>query len=207
MKAFWVGNVETIRLLLKAKAEPDYKNKSGWTAAAYLWDPERPALEHLNEIMILCKSHDYEAWNEVDEYGWTPCHRAGAYGRGEDIHALSVMGANLHMYTTSHLWGPITVAVDNQNDSTFDAFMDLFPVQEIITLQDTRGWTLLHMAAQVGNEHMIKKLLHLGADTTALTIGAYNWMYECLRWKRVTPETVARAYGHGDLWDKLVRNS
>ena len=26
-----------------------------------------------------------------------------------------------------------------------------------------------------------------------------------LDWKELTAETIARAYGHGELWDKLIR--
>ena len=146
----------------------------------------------------------FSAWDDTDPSGWSPVHRAGAYGSGEDIRNLEFKGANLHMYTTDFLWGPMTCAVWYSNESAFDAFMDLFDTEEIVNISDTRGWTLLHMAARNGCEHIMRRLLLIGADCEALTIGTEWWVIERLEWKRLTAETIARAYGHGELWDKLV---
>ena len=147
----------------------------------------------------------FSAWNACDTEGWTPCHRAGAYGRGEDIRSLSHKGGNMHAYITDFSWGPITCAVWFDNISTFDAFMDLLPLQEILNVTDSRGWTLLHMAAQNGSEYMIRALLDIGADTGALTAGTRFWVTERLKYKELTAERIAREYGHGELWDRITR--
>lgn len=149
-------------------------------------------------------SHDFSAWNDVDAVGWGPCHRAGAYGRGEDIYNLECKGGNMHTYTTKHMWGPITCAVWNKNKETFDAFVDLLPVEEVLNTKDSRRWTLLHFAAQGGCRHILKKLLDLGADPEVLTVGTGTWVKEELRYKTLTAEVIARGYGHGELWDEIT---
>ena len=98
----------------------------------------------------------------------------------------------------------MTCAVWYSNESTFDAFMDLFDLEEIVGISDSRGWTLLHMAARNGCEHILRGLLRIGADREALTIGTEWWVIESLEWRSLTAETIARAYGHGELWDKVV---
>ena len=149
-------------------------------------------------------SRGFSAWNNTDPRGWSPVHRAAAYGRGEDMRNLEFKGANLHSYTTDFLWGPMTCAVWYSNESTFDAFMDLFEVEEIVGICDSRGWTLLHMAARKGCEHILRRLLLIGADRGALTMGTQWWVRQELEWRSLIAETIARAYGHGELWDKLV---
>lgn len=98
----------------------------------------------------------------------------------------------------------MTCAVWYSNESTFDAFMDLLDIEEIVEISDTRGWTLLHMAARKGCEHIFRGLLKIGADCEALTIGNQWWVLEKLEWRSLTAETIARAYGHGEIWDRVV---
>lgn len=150
-------------------------------------------------------SRGFADWNDTDTEGWSPCHRAGAYGRGEDVRNLNDKGGNMHTYTTEFMWGPMTCAVWFNNESTFDAFMDLLPVEEILDIRDTRGWTLLHMAAQSGCKHILGRLLEIGADPGKLTMGTKYWVMERLEYKQLTAETVAREYGHGELWDEVVK--
>ena len=150
-------------------------------------------------------SYGFAAWDDTDASGWTPCHRAAAYGRGEDIYNLECKGGNMHSYTTECMWGPMTCAVWRSNESTFDAFMEILPVAEILGIKDSRGWTLLHMAAKEGCEHILRGLLKIGADTEALTVGTTYWVTDNLDWKRLKAETIAKEYGHGDLWAALLR--
>ena len=82
--------------------------------------------------------------------------------------------------------------------------MNLFEIEEIVGICDSRGWTLLHMAARKGCEHILRSLLLIGADRGALTMGTQWWVRQELEWSSLTAETIARAYGHGELWDKLV---
>lgn len=98
----------------------------------------------------------------------------------------------------------MTCAVWHRNESTFDAFMDLIETEEIVGISDSRAWTLLHMAARNGCEHILRRLLLIGVDREALTIGTQYWVLDELDWKSLTAETIARAYGHGELWDQVV---
>lgn len=149
-------------------------------------------------------SEGYSMWNEVDPSGWTPCHRAGAYGTHEDIYNLFYKGGNMRSYTTDYLWGPMTCAVWNNNESTFDAFMDLLEPEEILNFRDSSGWTLLHVAAENGSRHIMKTLLDIGVNPRALTVTPQHWVPKRLEWEKLTAETIAREYGHGELWDSVV---
>ena len=146
-------------------------------------------------------------WNYVDVEGWSACHRAGAYGRGEDIRNLDCKGGNMNSYTTNQLWGPMTCSVWHSNESTFDAFMDLLPVPEILSIRDSRCWTLLHMAARNGCRHILRRLLEIGADTEALTVGTEYWVTSNLAKKNLTAETIAQEYGHGELWNSVLEEA
>lgn len=128
--AFLIGNVPVIRLLLDAGAELEYKDSRTWTSVSFLWDPTRPAHTATTEILEICMSRGFSAGDDTDTRGWSPVHRAAAYGRGEDIRNLELKGANLHSYTTDFLWGPMTCAVWHSNESTFDVFMDSLEIEK-----------------------------------------------------------------------------
>lgn len=110
----------------------------------------------------------------------------------------------MRSYTTNYLWGPMTCAVWNNNESTFDAFMDLLESKEVLDIRDSSGWTLLHLAAENGSRHIIKTLLDIGVNSRALTVGPQDWMPKELEWERLTAERIARENGHGELWDSVV---
>lgn len=110
----------------------------------------------------------------------------------------------MRSYTTDHLWGPMTCAVWNNNESTFDAFMHLLEPKEVLDMIDSTGWTLLHFAAENGSRHIIKTLLDIGLNPRASTVGPQTWMRKRLEWEKLTAETIAREYGHGELWDSVV---
>ena len=202
--AFRLGNADIIRRLLRAGADLDYQNCRTWTALSYLWDPDRPAPPSTGDILGICTAAGFAAWNETDPSGWTPCHRAAAYGTGEDVYSLHYKGGNMRGYTTDDLWGPLTCAVWKDNRSTFDALVDLFDAAEVRDVRDSSGWTLLHLAAENGSRHMIKTLLDLGVDPKALTVAPQHWLPESLVWKKLTAEAIAREFGHGELWECAV---
>ena len=192
------------RLLLSIGADLDYKNFRPWTSISFLWAPERPRLTHTSEILEICSSQNFSAWNDTDTRGWTPTHRAAAYGSGEDIRNLDCKDANIRSYTTDHLWGPITCSVWNSNESTFDILVDLLRDDDIIDIKDSRGWTLLHLAAQKGSKYILKRLLELGAGYDTLTVGTSDWVTENLEHKTLTAEDIACEYGHVELWNQVM---
>ena len=202
--AFFIGSVGMIRLL-NAKAEIDYKDSRSRTSLSFLWDPGHAAPASAPEILQICTSQGFDARNNTCNRGWSVCHRAGAFARGEDIHDLVTKGGNMHAYTTDELWGPMTCAVWNSNEDTFDAFMDILPTEDVISITDTRGWKLLHFAAQRGCEYIMRRLLAAGADPDARTVGTTYWICDALYWKSLSAEMIAVEYGYGDLWKKLRR--
>ena len=202
--AFRLGKTDIIRQLLRAGADLDYQNRRTWTALSYLWDPDRPTPASASEILGICSAAEFAEWNQTDPSGWTPCHRAAAYGTGEDIYSLHCKGGNMRGYTTDDLWGPLTCAVWKDNESTFDVLVGLFDAVEVRDVRDSNGWTLLHLAAENGSRHMIKTLLDLGVDPKALTVPPQEWLPEKLVWEKLTAEAIAREYGHGDMWDCVV---
>ena len=205
--AFFVGNPEVIRLLLSQGAELEYKNARTWTSLSFLWDPERPPLDEINmaQILDICAREGFSAWNDADFLGWTLTHRAAAYGSGDDIRNLKYKRVNMHSYTRDLLWAPITVAVWSGNVSTFDELVKVLPKVEIITFCDTRGWNLLHFAPHNGSGHMMRVLLNLGIDRSILTARSDAWIKAELEWLELTAEDIARAYGHGDIWDIVIQ--
>jgi ankyrin repeat protein len=203
--AFLLGNPAIVRTLLANGADLEYKNARTWTSLSFLWDPERPPLEDRNiaEILDICNSNKFSAWSDPDFIGWTPAHRAAAYGSGNDIRNLRYKGADLHACTTECRWPPVTIAIWRGNESTFDEFVKDVPND----LRDTRGWTMLHFAAQNGSRHILEALLNRGVDRDALTVPTDVWIMEGLdlEGRKLKAQTIARAYGHGDVWDRVVQ--
>lgn len=122
-------------------------------------------------------------------------HRAAAYGNGDDIRSLTAHGSS-HMLCTLKLhWTPIFVAVRFKNISTFNELMRHTP-PSFIWETDLRGWTLLHIAADVGNQEMIKLLLDLGACPHALSRPSSFLVPRGLENKSLTPKDIALNRGH-----------
>jgi ankyrin repeat protein len=204
--AFFIGNVAIIRLLLRAGADLDYQNCRSWSSVSYLWDPDRPSHCSTSEILEICEEQGFSGWNDTDVRGWSAVHRAAAYGCGDDIRKLAYNGVNMRTYTTDHLWGPVTCAVWNSNQSTFDAYVDLLLEEEMVQARDSRGWSLLHFAAQKGSGRLMMKLMELGVAVDALTKPTNHWVTERLESKPLKAETIAREYGHGEAWDNAIES-
>jgi ankyrin repeat protein len=202
--AFFIGNADIIRLLMKAGADLEYRNRRSWSSVSYLWEPGRPSHRSTCEILDICAENGFYDWNNTDVMGWSAAHRAAAYGSSDDIRSLAYKGANIHSYTTDQFWGPVTCAVWNSNESTFDALAELLSNEEIVNARDSRGWTLLHFAAQTGSEQLMRKLRVLGVATDALTIPTTLWVTQGLEGKRLTAEVIASEYGYGNSWDKAM---
>lgn len=204
MKAFLFGNVDVARLLIRVGADLEYYDLRWWNSLCHLWTQNRPHHATTREMLEICALQGFTAWNEADKVGWTPCHRAAAYGLGEEIHFLHGIGGDIHNHMPPWLWSPLACAVWEGNQSTFDALIGLLPVEEVLEEKDVRGWTALHFAAQKGCKYISEKLLDFGVDPEALSVGADFWMARELENKRLTAGDIARAYGHGELWDEIV---
>ncbi|XP_067649688.1 serine/threonine-protein phosphatase 6 regulatory ankyrin repeat subunit A-like isoform X2 [Haliotis asinina] len=89
-----------------------------------------------------------------------------------------------------HDWTPSMVAVVNGHQSVFDL---LVSKQASLTLVDTSGDSLLHLACQGGNTAIVQ---HLLSPSNVNSRGQYGW----------TPSMVAAANGHQSVFDLLVSN-
>lgn len=59
-------------------------------------------------------------------------HRVDAYGSNKDMYNLYRKGANLSAYTADSLFGHITCAVREDNESNFNALVELLLEDEIV---------------------------------------------------------------------------
>ena len=91
--------------------------------------------------------------------------------------------------------------------STFSFLAEDIPIPILLTLKDSRGWTLLHLAAASGSDKMITFLVEIGAEPTTLSYPASVLVPEEMEYKELTPRTIAEYYGHGQLYDDALRTA
>jgi ankyrin repeat protein len=118
-----------------------------WTSVRYIYDLQLTNL-HTIELLDICAARDFDQWDTQDAVGWTIFHRASAFERGCDIKKLLNLRVSFDIYTFTLNWLPIFCSVKFGNESTFNFLVDLIPSSALPTLKDSRGWTLLHLAAK-----------------------------------------------------------
>jgi ankyrin repeat protein len=79
--------------------------------------------------------------------------------------------------------------------------------REIIKLRDTRGWTLLHLAAQSGSVAIITKLLKLGHHPYDTTDGCTMKVPDGLKMKELTPGDIAYWHQTQDAYEQALKNA
>jgi ankyrin repeat protein len=179
-----------------------------WTSARYIFDPERSNRNSI-ELLDISATPDLGQWDAQDRVGWTILHRAAAYGQGRDIRKMLNLQASPKIRTFQLNWLPICCAVSKGNESTFDvlASPDVMPLREMIKFRDTRGWTLLHLAAQSGSVPIITKILTLGLHPYDKTDGSTMQVPEGLKMKELTPGDIARWYQKQDSYEQALKNA
>ena len=134
---------------------------------------------------------DFSGFNTAStEAHWNPLHRASAYGSGADIDYLLQVGASLDL-VDCHSWTALFVAVGYNNVDTFKRLMLEFK-PEYIRHRDSRGWSLLHVAADEGNPEIISSLVQHGFEPWPSVNGSF---LNDFGQKQLTPAAVARAAG------------
>lgn len=202
--AFYSGHVEAVRLLLSANAELEYVNRRMWTSIRYIYDPQLSNLYSL-ELLDICAAQNFTQWDMQDAKGWTLFHRAAAFGRGGDIKKLLHLRASSTLCTFILNWLPIFCAINFGNESTFDVLVKLIPRRSLPTLTDSRGWTLLHLAAENGSETLITRLLRLGVDPSARSDKSSVAVPKGLPFKELTPGDIAKFCGNQDVYEQALR--
>jgi ankyrin repeat protein len=201
--AFYCGRPDIVRQLLTANANIEYVNRRGWTPIPYMWDPIclNP---HTIELLDICAGRLFDFWECQDLLGWTPLHRAAAFGCGKDIKKLTnVMNgrAAWDMATLDLRWRPLHCAVRFGNVSTFDVLVkDIMPC-DWLGLVDLRGWNPLHLAAQSGSEELLFKIFKAGADPSVLSDASGISVPEGLENQELTPQMIAQQCGYQEIYE------
>lgn len=203
--AFLLGHSAIIRLLLAARADLEYVNSRAWTSLSYLWDPDLPNHTSTLEILDICSANRFSSWDYSDTVGWGPIHRAAAFGLGFHVKKLIDLGASADRETVFGNWISLQCAARYGNMSTFTFLAEHIPVPILLTLKDSRGWTLLHLAAASGSAKMMAFLVEIGLDPMALSDPASVLVPEELEYKELTPRNIAEYYGYGMIYDDAVR--
>ena len=202
--AFYCGRPDIVRQLLTAKADLEYVNRRGWSPIPYLWDPMGSNPRTI-ELLDICAEKSFDLWESQDLLGWTPLHRAAAFGHDKDIKKLtSVMNgrASWDMVTLDLKWRPLHCAVRYGNVSTFNVLVKDITACDWLGLVDLRGWTLLHLAAQSGSEEMMFKLFEAGAVPSILSNASGISVPEGLDNRELTPQMIAQQCGYQDIYEK-----
>ena len=204
--AFYAGQVKTVRLLLDSKAELDYTNRRMWTSPRYIFDPQLTKMDTI-QLLDICAAQGFDQWDTQDVVGWTIFHRASAFGGGSDIEKLLNLRASSNIYTFKLNWLPIFCAVKFGNESTFEVLVDLIHPLALPNFKDSRGWTLLHLAAENGSEAIMTQLLQRGLDPLAKTDQSAISLPEELSLKELTVGDIASFCNNQDAYERALKTT
>lgn len=129
------GGYATVQLLLRMGADPNYRDRNGWSAIH--WAAE----EGHEEIVRLLLENGADV-NAVSSYGTSPLHCA-ANGEPNNIVKLLLHHGADPLRITCHGWTPLHHAAFMGN---FHVVQTLLRYKYNIPLQDNHGWSILHLA-------------------------------------------------------------
>jgi ankyrin repeat protein len=186
-------------VLIKHGAAFDHVSALGWSPLFYCWTDVRKSeasFEHAPEMANMIKLLNDNCIldsNETDAQDWTAIERACAYGRSSDLQVLQALGMNFWT-----LKGPlqstiIHIAVYSGNWETYSWLCKQHG--NVKAIEDARGWSLLHFAAQLGRERIMGDLIQQGVDFSLKTQPSRTAMRSVLHDRECTAEEVAKAYG------------
>ena len=181
-------------------------NRRTWTSDQYLYDSQFTNL-HTIELLDICAAQGFDEWDAQEASGWTILHRASAFGRSSDIKKLLNLGASSNICTFTLNWLPIFCAVNSGNESTFDILADLILPWTLPKLRDSRGWTLLHLAAENGSETLMTLLLQRQLDPYAMSDASTIAVPDGLPFEEHTPGDIAKFCNNGDAYDRALKNA
>lgn len=162
---------------------------------------------YTTELLDICAARglDERDWDGQDGLGWTIFHRAAAFGRAKDLKKLLSLGASSEIRTFKLKWLPIFCAVEFGNESTFDLLADLIYSRTLPKLVDSRGWNLLHFAAENGSDSLITKLLTRGLDPNAKTDKSTIAVPERLSLKALAANDIAKFYNNEAVYERALK--
>ena len=150
------NHLEVVRLLLANNADPDARDKNGWTALAWSGeDLARRLIENGADV------------NARTEHGQTPLFAAIYFGHLTVAKMLIEHGADVNARAKNGTT-PLLYATIDYHSGEVDRAKLLLDYGARVDFEDFRsGWTPLHHAAACGSNKVAKLLIDKGADVNA----------------------------------------
>ncbi|KAK2756411.1 hypothetical protein FQN54_005303 [Arachnomyces sp. PD_36] len=162
--------VNVIQCLLTAGACTEYLDARGWPVLFYMWERLKSPTSHIVSTETLVgilsarqslSNFDFDA---RDEIGNSTLGRAKALGGPSDVDILLRYGAHPSGLHVPFKFTSFKNATCPGNGSFMSEVADQESELNNVKIRDVSGWTLLQIAAQSGDEALIKRLLDAGAD-------------------------------------------
>lgn len=179
--AVQIGDIELIRPLLSASADPNRKNSEGTTALTWCGTAELTAL-----LLDAGASARYELGKQVD---YSSLHHAAVDGDVARLRLLIERGGAqclLDIFTEDLAWTPLHYAASEGHCEAAQLLIDAGADPNLVH-EDLLGYTAIDLAASKGHLDMVKLLLANGADPT-LQIGLNSSALDIARRPTSNPE-------------------
>jgi ankyrin repeat protein len=144
------GDLLTVQLLLDSGADPNYRDRDGWSAIH--WAAEQGYLD----IVRLLLGHRANV-NAASSYGTAPLHCAANGGHDKIVSELLQHGAD-PLKSTCHGWTPLHHAAFMGNASTVSSMLEAGGITSS-PAQDNHGWSVLHLAVHGRHLDTVRVLL------------------------------------------------
>lgn len=167
------GDLSTVRLLLNSGADPNYRDREGWSAIH--WAAEEG---HLDVVLLLLE-HGANV-NAVSSYGTSPLHCAANGGHNNVVSELLQYGAD-PLKSTCHGWTPLHHSAFMGHSRVVQSLLKDDRMTSTLS-QDNHGWSVLHLAVHGRHLDTVRALLEssivsesrLQCDESGLT--AEEWL-------------------------------
>lgn len=199
------GYSQTIESLLKCKAKADVKNQKGETAlhvAAYSKHITPETVKHLVDYTI--KTHAWESLNAKDFEGNNALHIAGKFAKPEVLWEFRFV-----RFKDRDKDGliPLHEAVRPGQPEALEMMLDIFESMKRDARINEQSYatseTVLHLAADEGHAHCVKRLIGLGADIGLKDINGDTVLH---RLTKATVEDSKNNSRHLEVFDTVLEN-
>ncbi|KEF59780.1 uncharacterized protein A1O9_04628 [Exophiala aquamarina CBS 119918] len=156
------GGYPTVLFLLDQGADPNYRDRNGWSAIHWAAEEGHEDIVHL----LLKGGADV---NAVSSYGTSPLHCAANGGRKNIVRVLLQYGAD-PLRTTCHGWTPLHHAAFAGHSHVVQFLLGDDRIRSNASLQDNHGWSILHLAIQSRDLATVGILLNSSVITETRTL-------------------------------------
>jgi ankyrin repeat protein len=130
-------------------------NKKAEMIVREIWK-DLPNLNLVSDLIVLGANVN---WQDEDNYGRTPLHKAAEYGKVEIARMLIDAGANVNVQDE---WGNTSLHV-GASWGRYEIARMLIDAGADVNLQDQWDWTALHRAASLGRVEIVRMLIDAGS--------------------------------------------